>query len=148
MLRSVLRWLRHFTAKLHYAKNAYYKGVICTDMSIRNRLLSLIVDRGIKYPSVLEDPSELDWPDNWGALHYDDIPKFTRELNKEICKDHILYGLPLCALGRCQGNDNFLFQIESAAEKFALVHLTWRKETDPRWPTTMLFNSFEEVIFE
>ena len=28
MLRSVLRWLRHFTAKLHYTKNAYYKGVI------------------------------------------------------------------------------------------------------------------------
>ncbi|ACR11187.1 hypothetical protein TERTU_1765 [Teredinibacter turnerae T7901] len=28
MLRSVLRWLRHFTAKLHYTKNACYKGVI------------------------------------------------------------------------------------------------------------------------
>ncbi len=28
LLRSVLRWLRHFTAKLHYTKNACYKGVI------------------------------------------------------------------------------------------------------------------------
>lgn len=29
MLRSVLRWLRHFTAKLRYTKNARYKGVRC-----------------------------------------------------------------------------------------------------------------------
>lgn len=27
MLRSVLRWLRHFTAKPHYAKNAYTKAL-------------------------------------------------------------------------------------------------------------------------
>ena len=27
LLRSVLGWLRHFTPKLHYAKNAHYSGV-------------------------------------------------------------------------------------------------------------------------
>jgi len=27
LLRSVLRWLRHSTAKLHYTKNAHYSGV-------------------------------------------------------------------------------------------------------------------------
>lgn len=29
LLRAVLRWLRHFTAKLRYTKNARYKGVMC-----------------------------------------------------------------------------------------------------------------------
>jgi len=31
LLRFVLRWLRHFTAKLHYTKNASYKGVMCSN---------------------------------------------------------------------------------------------------------------------
>jgi hypothetical protein len=41
LLRSVLVWLRHFTPKLHYTKNAHYSGVSSTNktsiMPTRNR---------------------------------------------------------------------------------------------------------------
>ena len=74
------------------------------------------------------------------------MPKITRELNREICKEHVLYKIPCCALGRRTDRDDFLFQIESDKGSFAIVHLTWQKETNSTWPTTELFNKFEECF--
>lgn len=112
-------------------------------MTILNKLISLVKYRGVRFPRSLQDPSELDWPADWGALHYDDIPKFTRELYREICKAHVLHNAPACALGRKSNADDFLFQIEVGAYNFARVHLTWNKERDPTWPNTKLYPSFE-----
>ena len=69
----------------------FAEALCATKMTIRNRILNFIRYRGIKFPELLEDPSELDWPDGWSAVHYDEIPKFTRELNRELCKGHILW---------------------------------------------------------
>jgi hypothetical protein len=112
-------------------------------MALINKLIGLIKYRGITFPRALEDPSELAWPEGWEPLHYDEIPKFTRELRRELCADHILYKVPACALGRRRDADDFLFQIESLSGRFAIVHLTWQKETDPKWPNTSLYGSFE-----
>ena len=30
----------------------------------------------------------------------------------------------------------------------AVVHMTWRKETDPRWPNTRLFENWEQWVHE
>ncbi len=113
-------------------------------MAIKNRLFNLMKYRKIQFPKSIHDPSELDWPDGWHALHYDDIPKLTRELNREVCKEHILYHVPACALGRKSNTDDFLFQVETGEYTFASVHLTWRKEKDPAWPHTKLYNGFQE----
>jgi len=115
-------------------------------MTLKNKIISLVKYWGIKFPRDLEDPSDLEWPEGWDALHYDDIPKFTRELSREICSEHILYNVPACALGRRTDKDDFLFQIESVSGRFAVVHLTWQKETNPQWPSTSVFNSFEECF--
>ncbi|MBT8370436.1 MAG: hypothetical protein HKO68_10300 [Desulfobacterales bacterium] len=113
-------------------------------MTIKNKLISLVKYRGIRFPKALCDPSELDWPEGWNALHYHDIPKTTRELNREICKEHVLYNIPACALGRKPHTDNFLFQVEAGDYHFARVHITWNKKKDPNWPNTKLYASFQE----
>lgn len=111
---------------------------------IINKLISLVKYHGIKFSDMLHDPSELNWPEGWRALHYDDIPKITRELNREICKKHILYNAPACALGRQSNTGHFLFQVDAENHKFAWIHLTWRKELDPTWPNIKLYTSFQE----
>ncbi len=117
-------------------------------MTLRNRILSFIQFRGAKIPEVIEDPSELDWPEGWESLHYDDIPKLTRELNREMCKEHILYSVPVCALGRRKDRDDFIYQIQTEKAKFAFVHLTWRKEKQPSWPYTEVYEKFHECFEE
>ena len=36
-----------------------------------------------------------------------------------------------------------LFEIEGGEMCLAVVHMTWRKESDPRWPDTKLFQSMD-----
>jgi hypothetical protein len=117
-------------------------------MSLFNRIKGAIEYRGLTFPTPLEDPSELDWPDRWVAIHYDDVGKFSRELLREMPSDHRLYGLPFCVMGRREDRDDFLFQIQDADYKFAHVHLTWAKESDPQWPWTTLYKTFEDFIAE
>ena len=111
---------------------------------IINKLIRLVKYRGIQFPDMLHDPSELDLPEGWSSLHYDDIPKITRELHREMCKEHVLYSAPACALGRRSHTDDFLFQVDLGEHKFAWIHLTWHREKDPTWPMTKLYASFQE----
>jgi hypothetical protein len=39
-----------------------------------------------------------------------------------------------------------LFEIESGEMRLAVVHMTWRKESDPRWPDTRLFQSWDDWV--
>ena len=112
-------------------------------MSLWNRIISKVKYRGITFPKSLHDPSELDWPEGWGALHYDVIPKITRELKREVGRGHLLYNAPACAMGRKAQTDDFLFQVEAGRHTFAHVHLTWRREKDPVWPHTKLYPTFQ-----
>lgn len=115
-------------------------------MTIKNKIINIVKYRGIKFPKEIEDPSELEWPEDWEPLHYNDIPKFTRELGRELCADHLLYNVNACALGRRIDKDDFLFQIDSLNGRFAIVHLTWQKETDPNWPSTRIYHNFEDCF--
>ena len=115
-------------------------------MTIKNKLRNLIKYRGIAFPKSIVDSSDIDWPVGWQALHYDDIPKFTRELNREVGKQHVLYKTPACALGRKSNSDDFLFQVETNEHQFAAVHLTWSKENETDWPHTQLYSQLEDWI--
>lgn len=39
-----------------------------------------------------------------------------------------------------------LFEIEGGDMRFAVVHMTWRKESDPAWPDTNLFQSWDDWV--
>ena len=70
------------------------------------------------------------------------------ELKKECPPGHILQGLPARAVATRIDRDDVLFEIEGTSQSLAVVHLTWREETDPRWPSTKVFENWEQWINE
>lgn len=62
-----------------------------------------------------------------------------RELLHEVGTGHVLHGRPvtLVAVGP---DDGLLVSFDLAPPSVALVHLTWRRETEaPPWPMTVVF---------
>ncbi|MEH6812831.1 MAG: hypothetical protein V7677_09920 [Motiliproteus sp.] len=86
------------------------------------------------------------WPEKWSRLSDSEAHSFVQELKSELPQGHLLTGLPLKAIGRRDGRDQFLFLLEDGSNKLATVHLTWSEETDPKWPWTEIFNSFDHWI--
>src|SRR5579863_3388547 len=66
------------------------------------------------------------------------------ELKEEIPSKHLLGGLSLTAIATRSDQDDVLFEIAGSEEKLAVVHLTYRKETDPSWPDTQFFTSWQQ----
>ena len=83
-------------------------------------------------------------PGKWVSLRSDDIGKLEQELAHEVCKGHPLYQARVKALFRQYPFDDVLFQVVGLEHSFCHVHLTWRKETSPNWPSTVWFNSIED----
>jgi hypothetical protein len=71
-----------------------------------------------------------------------------KQLRREICKDHVLYGVNVRLMGRRADTDDVLFALSDG--RVAEVHLTWRRgtEPDPRWPGTAIFAALEEWVRE
>lgn len=68
------------------------------------------------------------------------------ELYRELCAQHTLFGCSAKAIGHRIDEDDFLFQLEETPPRFAVVHLTFRKESTAEWPYTSLFSSLEEWV--
>jgi hypothetical protein len=68
------------------------------------------------------------------------------ELQKELGKNHVLYGINIEAVGKRIDCDDYLFYLPDYTHKFAVVHLTWsgHRENDGRWPSTKLYIDKEE----
>lgn len=80
----------------------------------------------------------VNWGGQWYAAdHPDDLVIFPRELAREVCPQHVLYGRRVVLIARHDGTDDVLFRLEDGS--VAQVHLTWRRETDPRWPGTVIY---------
>ena len=72
----------------------------------------------------------------------------TVELSSELSPKHVLYGLAARAVAARIDRDDVLFEIEGSDMPLAVVHLTWRKESDPPWPITRFFASWERWVRE
>ncbi len=88
-------------------------------------------------PLAIED---LEFSTPWEPVQ--DGSKLEAELAKEIGKLHPLYGKRLRAVAKRIDRDDVIF---AGSDCIALVHLTWKKETDPRWPSTYLFDNVEDL---
>jgi len=66
-----------------------------------------------------------------------------RQLRREICERHVLYGESVRLIARRADTDDALFALTGG--RVAEVHLTWRRgtEPDPRWPGTSIFPSLQ-----
>lgn len=61
-------------------------------------------------------------------------------------RGHRLFRKRLKELGRRIDCDDVLYSIKNETPKVAVVHLTYRVETDPKWPTTQIYESLEDFF--
>ncbi|OMQ44731.1 hypothetical protein BKP54_09955 [Ensifer sp. 1H6] len=80
-----------------------------------------------------------DLPADWHFLSRESATQIENELRRELCEAHVLHGVQVQALARKQGRDDFLFRVPDRT--YAQVHLTWRYEPSPDWPSTEVFAS-------
>ena len=90
----------------------------------------------------------MEWPYPFSVIeHADDKLAFEAELRREVKAGHLLFGLPLAAIGRRYDQDDVLFAVSDGSDRVAEVHLTWAaKKENPPWPWTSIFNSFAEWV--
>ncbi|WP_146072218.1 hypothetical protein [Bryocella elongata] len=82
----------------------------------------------------------------WRSLE-EDRPRadlLSAQLLSDISPSHPLCGAELRAVGARTDRDDVLFEITGGDAPLAVVHMTWRKESDPRWPTTKFYQSWEQ----
>ena len=98
------------------------------------------------YREMMDDPLNL--PKGWTSI--DDVTgiiTFTKELRRELCASHALYGTWLLAVARKDDRDDFLFCFEDGV-RVVQVHLTWREETAPNWPKFIVFDNLDRWCSE
>lgn len=60
--------------------------------------------------------------------------RLSARFQSEIPEEHLLHGLRLRAVAIRIDRDDVLFEIAGGNMPLAVVHMTWRKETNPDWP--------------
>jgi hypothetical protein len=93
----------------------------------------------------LPDSLEIRLP--WQVIF--DSPEAQRlatELSSELSAKHVLFGLNASAVAKRIDRDDVLFELAGGGTPLAVVHLTWQRESDPRWPTTRLFTSLAQWV--
>ena len=65
------------------------------------------------------------------------------ELKRELCEHHILYGVKAKAVAHRCDCDDVLFKLSEFTHEYAVVHLTFSKESNPEYPSTELFKNIE-----
>lgn len=89
----------------------------------------------------------MEWLEPWWST--DHMPQtfrdtFKKQLELEVGRGHVMYGLPACLIGRGNGDDA-LFEILDGTGRVADVHLTWSKGTERLpWPITTIYASITE----
>ena len=87
---------------------------------------------------MLDLPDGFIFPAGWQPKTPADV--LERELRREVCKGHPLFGVECRAIafGR-EEPDDVLFLTDNPFAPLAFVHLTWRIESDPAWPHAVLY---------
>jgi hypothetical protein len=66
------------------------------------------------------------------------------ELAREMPPQHLLNGKAVQLIARHEKRDDFLFWLGNS--EVAQVHLTWSIETDPSFPHSQIFATFEQWV--
>ena len=99
--------------------------------------------------SIIPGNSEMLTP--WQIL--DDTPemrglveRLSAHLQSDIPPQHLLYGVKAIPVARRVDRDDVLFHIDGGKMPLAVVHMTWRREKDPRWPKTEMYGSWQDWV--
>lgn len=90
-------------------------------------------------PYAMEDLS-----DEWFDC---DTHRFEDELRREMAPDHDLAGEDLVCVAWRRHMKETVFWLPQR-QRWAVIHLTWNVESDPRWPEPVLCETWSEVIAE
>ena len=94
-----------------------------------------------------EPPPDFIWPQGWFPCPdgWERTGSVEDELQRELCKTHPLYHRSCRVVGRHSAHpDEYLFAVDLGDGPLAFVHLTWELESDPNWPYTVMYASYEE----
>ena len=83
----------------------------------------------------------MNWLEPWYAC---DEELLVGELKREICAGHPLWKKTVHVLWRRADCDDVLFGIDDGTARVAVVHLTFRSESDPRGPAAEIFQDLDE----
>ena len=92
------------------------------------------------------DPAQIPWRPPWQPIPPDQGAWAAAALQREMSAGHGLFGRTVQAIGRRQDCDDLLFFLGESGPRFAVVHLTYARETRPEWPITKLFDTLEAWI--
>ena len=92
------------------------------------------------------DTDQIAWRGPWESSAPDSASHSEAELQRELCPGHVLFGCQARALGHRRDCDDVLFGIVHPSARYAVVHLTFQRETRPEWPSTKLFATLEEFV--
>ncbi len=84
--------------------------------------------------------------DGWAPIDDEMNGSLVAELAREVSVGHVLFERPLRAIARGTLQDDVLFEALDGDQAVYLVHLTWRVETEPTWPTTTRFKGFVHFL--
>lgn len=71
---------------------------------------------------------------------------YEAELKKEVSFFHPLNWKNVRAIAHRTDCDDVLFEVLNGKSKYAVVHLTWRKESSRKWPATHFYNDWQDVF--
>ena len=93
------------------------------------------------------DERAVPWADPW---YLDDDASGTaeRELQREAPVGHALYGIPVTLVARRCDCDDVLFRLADGSGRYAGVHLSFAVESNPDWPSTIIYDSLSHFVTE
>lgn len=92
------------------------------------------------------DSSQIQWRVPWLPVPLEHDAGTVSELRRELPAEHVLFGRTVQTVGRRQDCDDVLFYLGGFVPQFAVVHLTYSRETRPDWPHTKLFDTLAAWI--
>lgn len=87
----------------------------------------------------------VEWLEPWRPVDAKLRETAERELGRELVRGHPLHGRE-CRCVAAGDVDDVLFIVDG--EALAIVHLTWSRERDPRWPSTRLLPDVQAFVAE
>ncbi len=91
--------------------------------------------------------TEIEWLPPWSPFQTSERGQFEDELRRELLLGHDLLGVPIIALGGCEGSAQVAFVLDDGTGRVAVVDLTWDgRGTDPKWPAFTLYKGVPDWV--
>lgn len=119
-----------------------YAAVVTRGIAYQRQPTSRLKQRAFRRPNQIGN--QMEWLVPWMAAS--GPSDFVDELHREAPIGHRLWWAPVRCLGFRKDCDDVLFSLEDGSGRVAIVHLTYRAETDAAYPSKEISASLEEFI--